>query len=88
MTAEELFGKHFNGIHYADITMETIVDESTAPVGESFSAPASKAAGLSVGNVAAGERYGIWLERVVNSSAVAVNGNSATINWEGDTTAT
>jgi len=70
-----------------DATMETIADESTAPIGESFSAPASKGAGLSVGNVAAGEKYGIWLERIVDPSAVAINGNSATINWEGDTAA-
>lgn len=68
-------------------TMETIADESTAPVGETFSAPASKAAGLSVGNVPAGQIYGIWLQRVVNSSAAAINGNSATFNWEGDTAA-
>lgn len=68
-------------------TMETVADESTAPSGESFSAPASKGAGLSVGNVPAQQRYGIWLQRVVNSSASAVNANAATITWEGDTAA-
>lgn len=68
-------------------TMETIANESTAPSGESFSAPASKGAGLSVGNIAAGQRYGIWLQRVVNASASAINANAATINWEGDTAA-
>ncbi len=68
-------------------TMETIADESTAPVGETFSAPASKAAGLSVGDVPAGQFYGFWLQRVVNASATAVNGNSATIQLEGDTAA-
>lgn len=68
-------------------TMETIANESTAPSGESFSAPASKGAGLSVGDVPAQQRYGIWLERVVDASASAVNGNSATIQWEGDTAA-
>lgn len=70
-----------------DATMETIADESTAPSGESFSAPASKGAGLDTGDLTAGQVYGIWLERVVNASASAVNGNSATISWEGDTAA-
>lgn len=68
-------------------TMETIANESTAPSGESFSAPASKGAGLSVGNVPTGQRYGLWLQRVVNASASATNANAATISWEGDTTA-
>lgn len=68
-------------------TMETVANESTAPVGESFSAPASKGAGLSTGNVAAGQRYGLWLRRTVSAAAAAVNANSATISWEGDTAA-
>lgn len=67
---------------------ETLSDESTAPSGgESFSAPASKAAGLSVGNVPNGQYYPIFVQRVVSGSASAVNGNSAILKWEGDTTA-
>jgi hypothetical protein len=66
---------------------ETIADEDTAPSGESFSAPANKGAGLSVGNVPAGQFYGIWVRRTVSASASAVNANSATMQWEGDTTA-
>ncbi|UVF62286.1 hypothetical protein [Nitrososphaeria virus YSH_462411] len=68
-------------------TMETIVNESTAPSGESFSAPASKGAGLSFGNITAGQRYGLWIQRVVNASAAAANANAATISVEGDTAA-
>lgn len=66
---------------------ETIANENTAPSGESFSAPANKGAGLSVGNVPNGQFYGIWVRRTVSASASAVNANSATIQWEGDTTA-
>jgi hypothetical protein len=66
---------------------EVIANESTAPSGETFSAPANKGAGLSVGNVPSGQFYGIWIRRTVNASASAVNANSATIQWEGDTTA-
>ena len=68
-------------------TMETIANESTAPSGESFSSPASKGAGLAVGNVAFGQRYGLWLRRTVSAAAAAVNANAATISWEGDTSA-
>ena len=66
---------------------ETIANENTAPSGETFSAPANKGAGLSVGNVPNGQFYGIWGRRTVSASASAVNANSATIQWEGDTTA-
>jgi len=66
---------------------ETIANENTAPSGETFSAPANKGAGLSVGNVPNGQFYGIWIRRTVNASASAVNANSATLQWEGDTTA-
>lgn len=67
---------------------ESLANESTAPTGgESFSAPASKAAGLSVGNVPASQYYPIFLQRIVSAAASAVNGNSAILKWEGDTTA-
>lgn len=68
-------------------TMETVGNESTAPSGESFTAPASKGAGLSFGNIATGQRYGLWIQRVVSASAAAANANAATISVEGDTAA-
>ena len=68
-------------------TIETIANESTAPSGESFSAPASKGAGLSFGNIPFGQRYGLWLRRTVTAGAAAVNANAATISVEGDTAA-
>lgn len=69
-------------------TAETLADESTAPTGgETFSAPASKAAGLNTGNVPAGQHYGIFIRRTVSASAAAIDANSATLRWEGDTAA-
>lgn len=67
---------------------EALANESTAPSnGETFSAPASKAAGLSVGTVPATQYYPIFIRRIVDASAAAVDANAATLKWEGDTTA-
>lgn len=68
-------------------TAEVVGNESTAPSGETFSAPASKAAGLSLGDLAAGEYYPIWIRRVVSAAASAYNSDSATLRVEGDTAA-
>ena len=67
--------------------METIVDEDTAPVGPSFSAPANKTAGLSFGDLDAGNVFGLWVQRIVNAGAAAIDANSATIRAEGDSAA-
>ena len=66
--------------------METIVDESTAPSGPSFTRPTSKGAGLSIGDIAAGSYKGIWIKRTVTAGAAAAN-DSGTIRCEGDTAA-
>lgn len=68
-------------------TAETVANENTAPAGEVFSAPASKATGLSLGNIPAGQFFAIWVKRAVNASAVAYNANSFIIKVEGDTAA-
>ena len=69
-----------------NVTMETIANENTAPVGPSFSAPTTKGAGLSLGDIAAGQRYGIWIRRTAANTA-AVNNDGATLTFEGDTAA-
>ncbi len=68
-------------------TMETIADESTAPVGPTFSSPTSKGAGLDLGNIPAGQYYGFWLRRVVPSSTPAKAADGVTPRVEGDTDA-
>ncbi len=70
-----------------DATMETIADEDTAPVGEVFTQPANKAAGLSLGDMAFGEKYGLWLRRVIAPATSAENAATFHIKVEGDTAA-
>lgn len=61
-----------------------IADESTAPSGVTFSAPTSKATGLSLGDLAAAEVYGVWIRRTAaNTSAVDADGY--TLRVAGDT---
>lgn len=64
----------------------TIANATTAPAGVTFSAPTTKAAGLSIGNLVAGNVKGIWIRRTANNSA-ALNNDGATIRVEGDTAA-
>ncbi len=68
-----------------NVTMETIANENTAPVGPTFSSPSSKGTGLALGNIPAGQRYGIWVRRTVNAGAAAFNNDTATFRVEGDT---
>lgn len=62
-------------------------DEYTAPSGETFSAPANKAAGLSVGDMAQNDYYPVWIKRNVPASTGAYTSNSFTLKWEGDSVA-
>lgn len=68
-------------------TAETVADESTAPAGETFSSPTSKGAGLSLGNLAAGEFYAVWIRRTISAAASAYNNDGPTLRCEGDTPA-
>ena len=66
-----------------NITIETIADEETSPTGPTFSTPANKAAGLSIGSLDAGDYRGHWIKYVVNPSATAAE-DAYTIKAEGD----
>ena len=68
-------------------TMETIGNENTAPVGETFSAPSTYAGGLDMGNIPFSQRYGLWVKRIVNAGAAAVNDDACTISVGLDTAA-
>jgi hypothetical protein len=69
-------------------TADTIADENTAPdPAVTFVTAVDKANGLTVGNLAQNAYYGIWLKRVVGSSAAAVTGDTFTIKIEGDSAA-
>jgi hypothetical protein len=61
-------------------------NEGAAPAGVTFSAPATKSAGLSLGDIAAGQAYAIWFKRSATNSA-PLDDDGATLNVEGDTAA-
>lgn len=61
-------------------------DENTAPAGVTFSAPSTKATGLSIGNLTAGQAAAIWFRRSATNSA-PLDDDGATLNVEGDTAA-
>ncbi len=65
-------------------TEQTVVDESTAPSGVSFSAPTTFAGGLAIGDLAAGAHKAVWVRRTVNAGAAAY-ADSFTLRVQGDT---
>lgn len=73
-----LGGEGLNG------TAEAVANEATAPAGESFSAPSSFAGGLTIGNLAPGDHYPVWVRRTVNAAA-SVYADSFTLRVQGDT---
>ena len=54
-------------------TMETIANENTAPVGETFSSPSTDGTGLTPSNIPAGSHVGVWIRRVVSAGTGASN---------------
>lgn len=68
-------------------TEQTVADEVTAPVGVTFSEPANKAAGLTIGDIPNGQHKAIWLRRTVNAGSSAYNNDGATLGFSGDTAA-
>jgi hypothetical protein len=63
---------------------QTVANESTAPAGVAFSAPASYAAGLVIGDLAPGEYKAVWLRRTVTAGAAAYNNDGAILAVQGD----
>lgn len=60
--------------------------ETAAPAGVAFSAPTTKAGGLSVADVPAGSGFILWIRRTAANTA-AVNSDGATVRAEGDSAA-
>ncbi len=66
---------------------EEVANENTAPGGGiTFSSPITKATGLSLGNIVAGNVKAIWVRRTATNSA-ARNNDMATLGFRGDTAA-
>lgn len=74
-----LGGEGLNG------TAETVANENTPPVGESFSSPSNEAGGLSLGTIPAGQHFPVWIRRTVSAGAAAVSGTTFTLRVKGDT---
>lgn len=62
----------------------TIANETTAPVGVSFSSPTSKGTGISLGDIAAGECRAIWVRRTAADTSPVAN-DGFTLAVAGDT---
>jgi hypothetical protein len=67
-------------------TIETIANEGTAPSGPVFSSPTSKATGLSLGGLSAGDYRGFWVRWTVDAGTAATT-DTASIRVDGDTPA-
>ena len=68
------------GSSAVDGTEQTVANESTAPTGVTFSAPANQGAALSIGNVLPGEHKAVWVKRIVNVASSAYNNDNAIIS--------
>jgi hypothetical protein len=76
-----LAGEGVNG------TAETVANENTAPSGETFSAPANKGAGLTIGDIPAGQHMAVWVKRIISASAVFYTSDNVILKVEGETVA-
>lgn len=63
-----------------DVTMATIANESTAPATVSFTHPGSEGAGLSIGDLPAGSRKGVWIRRTITAGATAQASDTAQLS--------
>jgi hypothetical protein len=68
-------------------TEQTVADENTAPSGVTYVAAATKAAGVSLGSIPAGQSRAVWLRRTVTTGAAAINGDTFSLRVEGETAA-
>lgn len=75
-----------SAIGSAGAQADEVADESTAPSGESFSSPVSKATGISLGTIASGYCRAVWVRRSAAASA-ALDADGVTFSIEGDTAA-
>lgn len=66
---------------------QTIADELTPPVGVTFTSPTTEGAGLSIGDIPAGQHMAIWIRRIISSNAGAYNADGVVLRAKGDTAA-
>lgn len=61
-------------------TEQTVVDESTAPSGVSFSAPTTYATGLLLGNLPTTQHRAVWARRTVTAAGSAQASDTYSLN--------
>ena len=67
-----------------NVAIETIADEETQPISTTFTAPANKAAGISIGSLEQNDNRGHWVRYNVIATASSTL-DTYTIKAEGDT---
>ena len=75
-----------SAIGAAPAQADEVANEGTAPTGETFSSPTTKAGGLALADLPAGQCRAIWLRRSAANSA-ALDNDDVTVRVEGDTAA-
>lgn len=75
-----------SAIGSASAQAKQVADENTAPATQTFSAPTSKATGLALGDIPAGQCKGVWVRRTAANSA-ALDNDGVTFSVGGDTAA-
>ena len=68
-------------------TEQTIANENAAPSAVTFSAAASKGAGIALTSLTFGQHRAIWIRRIVTLGASASNNDAYTLIVEGETAA-
>ena len=72
------------GAPSSTVQAKTVVDENTAPATQTFSAPITKATGLALADLPAGQCRAVWVRRTAANTA-AIDADGATLRVEGDT---
>ena len=68
-------------------TETAVANEDTAPASVTFSAPTTYAAGIDLGNIPAGQHYGVWYKRITTGPAATDNADTTTLKFDCDTAA-
>lgn len=67
-------------------TEQTVANETTAPTGVSWSdAAVSRATGLAMGNIPAGQHKALWIRRTISAGSTPQAADTCAIQFGGDT---
>lgn len=66
-------------------TEQTVLDETVAPVGVTFSAPSTAATGLALGTIPAGQHKAIWLRRTVTAASASSANDTWSLSYQCET---